>query len=310
MKYKTAGSLRTALEHRLLDASRKTGLPLTRLRKAVVFERILARLVRAAGDQWVLKGAVALEFRRKVQTRTTKDLDLGYQRATGDVQGTLQDAARMDLHDGFVFSVERASEVSDDDPGAVRFLVRAEMAGRTFEEIRVDVAFTDPLVGRPEQVRGPGFLGFAGIAAPVIPALPLEQHVAEKVHAYTRTYGRGKLSTRSKDLIDLVLIGSFARFEAHRLRKALEEIFAARGTQALPLALPAPPSGWRTSYRRMAVEVGLDEDLLAGHRLAARLLDPVLAGTVKGTKWNPATLSWNRALVRRRRRAAPVKRST
>ncbi len=310
MKYKTAGTMRTALEHRLLEVSKKTGLPLTRLRKAVVFERILARLVRAAGGQWVLKGAVALEFRRKVQTRATKDLDLGYRRTEGDVLGTLREAARLDLRDSFVFSVERASEVSDHDPGAVRFLVRAEMAGRTFEEIRVDVAFADPLVGKPEQVRGPGLLGFAGIAAPIIPTLPLEQHVAEKVHAYTRTYGGGKSSTRPKDLIDLVLIGSFARFEARRLRKALEEIFAARGTHALPLALPTPSSDWRTSYRRMAAEVGLDGDLFAGHKLAARLVDPVLAGVVEGTTWNPVTFSWNRAPVRGKRRAAHVSRSS
>lgn len=81
MKYDTPGALRMALERRLLETSKQTRLPLTRLRKAVVFERMLARLVRADGERWVLKGAVALEFRTGGQTRATKDLDLGYERA-------------------------------------------------------------------------------------------------------------------------------------------------------------------------------------------------------------------------------------
>ncbi len=183
-----------------MDHSRHSGLPLSRLRKAVAFERMLARLVRANGDRWVLKGAVALELRGTRQTRTTKDLDLGYALAEDDALATLREAARRDLEDGFVFSVERASGISEDDPGGVRFSVRAEMAGRTFEEMRVDVALGDPLVGTPEKLEGPGWLAFAGIKTPVIPALPLEQHIAEKVHAYTgltegRTPGRRIWST-------------------------------------------------------------------------------------------------------------------
>jgi len=294
VKYRTPGALRMALERRLLDISKQKGLPLTRLRKAVVFERLLARLVRTDGGRWVLKGAVALEFRKWVQTRTTKDLDIGSARATGDALAMLRAAAGHDIRDGFVFVVERASEISEDDPGAVRFLVRAELAGRTFEEIRVDVAFGDPIIGKPERVKGPGLLEFAGIPAPVIPTLPLEQHVAEKVHAYTRTYGEGQPSSRSKDLVDLVLIGSFARLDARRLRKALEEIFASRATHALPAVLPEPPAGWRPSYRRWADAVGLDSDIRVGHSRAARLVDPVLGDSVKGAKWDPAASTWRR----------------
>ena len=48
-----------------------------RLRKAVVFDRLLARLVAAAGDRWVLKGALAPDYRLGPGTRTTKDVDLG-----------------------------------------------------------------------------------------------------------------------------------------------------------------------------------------------------------------------------------------
>jgi hypothetical protein len=55
------GRFRTALEARLKTAqSEHSGL--SRLRKRVVFERLLARLNVVAPDGWVLKGGFALEL--------------------------------------------------------------------------------------------------------------------------------------------------------------------------------------------------------------------------------------------------------
>lgn len=44
MTYRTPQALRTALEERLLTQSETTGVALDRLRRRVVFERVLARL--------------------------------------------------------------------------------------------------------------------------------------------------------------------------------------------------------------------------------------------------------------------------
>lgn len=63
MRYGTAGAFRQALEQRLLDRSRTRDVSLIRLRKTVAFDRLLARLVQAAPGRWVLKGALALDFR-------------------------------------------------------------------------------------------------------------------------------------------------------------------------------------------------------------------------------------------------------
>lgn len=63
MKYATANAFRTALEQRLLTTSLESGIKLAQLRKLVVFERFLARLIAVAPDRWVLKGAVALYYR-------------------------------------------------------------------------------------------------------------------------------------------------------------------------------------------------------------------------------------------------------
>jgi Mn-dependent DtxR family transcriptional regulator len=54
----------------------------------------------------------------------------------------------------------------------------------------------------------------------------LEQHVPEKLHAYTGTFGHDEReSTRVKDLVDLVLISESAEIDAKRLRHALATTF-------------------------------------------------------------------------------------
>lgn len=74
----------------------------------------------------------------------------------------------------------------------------------------------------PERLGSPDLPGFAEIAPVEIPTptLPLEQHVAKQVHASTRTYAGSHASTRTKDLIDLILIALLFAFQATRLGRA------------------------------------------------------------------------------------------
>jgi hypothetical protein len=62
MQYHSPAAFRAALEARLKD-EQTTEAGLSRLRKRVTFERLLARLVAVAPDAWVLKGGFALELR-------------------------------------------------------------------------------------------------------------------------------------------------------------------------------------------------------------------------------------------------------
>ena len=61
MKYANSSAFRRALEDRLRAQSLKTGAPFVRLRKMVAFDRLLARLIAAQADAWVLKGGLALQ---------------------------------------------------------------------------------------------------------------------------------------------------------------------------------------------------------------------------------------------------------
>lgn len=169
----------------------------------------------------------------------------------------------VDLGDFFNFEVRRTSRL-DRAVGfqATRYTVAAELAGRPFERFPVDVAFEKQSATPPEWLRPSDSLGFAGLDAPEIPVVALEQHVAEKLHAYTRTYGSERHdSTRTKDLIDLVLIGDLAALDGRRLRLALEDVFR------------------------------LLDDLAAGHAEAAAFLNPALSETSIG-RWDPRAKRW------------------
>jgi hypothetical protein len=82
-----------ALEDRLLIRPNETDISLDRLRRRVVFERVIARLLAAEPGRWVIKGGMAMEVRLGDEARLTKDLDLG-------LRDEVRSAAELD-HDPY-----------------------------------------------------------------------------------------------------------------------------------------------------------------------------------------------------------------
>ena len=74
MKYETPTALRGALEDRFRLQAKESAIPIDRLRRRVMFERIIARLEHAEPGLWVLKGGMALEVRLQDDARLTKDI--------------------------------------------------------------------------------------------------------------------------------------------------------------------------------------------------------------------------------------------
>jgi hypothetical protein len=90
-----------------------------------------------------------------------------------------------------------------------------------------------------ERLTTPDILAFAGIEPVTVAAIPLELHVAEKLHAYTRTYEGSRLSTRAKDLVDLALIAELSPLKATLL-----------GTRSRPPSLAATPTQYPAGFHR------------------------------------------------------------
>ena len=115
-------------------------------------------------------------------------------------------AALVRLPDFFVFEVGEAMLTLDQAPeGGARFPVDARLDGRSFVKFHVDLGAGDEVLEPLDEITGEDWLGFADITPIAVPALSVEQHWAEKLHAYTRPR-EGRTNTRVKDLIDLVLL--------------------------------------------------------------------------------------------------------
>lgn len=292
MTYDSGESFRRALEDRLRVQSLETGVPLVRLRKMVIFDRFLARLMQDPPDAWVLKGGLALQLRLGNRARTTKDIDVLLTAPYPDIHQALVRVALLDVGDWFQFEVERpATELVIGAMGEARFHVRGLIDGRRFETFHIDVGWGDLLVEPVENLATPALLAFADIPPTEVPCYPLTQQIAEKAHAYTRPHLAGE-SSRVKDLVDILLMAGIRQMDGRVLYQALQATFNARKTHALPLNLPDPPSTWSAPFRRLAEETGLGYRALTEAGDAARgFLDPVLHGEATGT-WDPMVWSW------------------
>ena len=238
----------------------------------MAFDRLLARMFdpsQPVRDGWVLKSGYALEMRFHM-ARSTKDLDLTVRTAQGAVVDStslrerLQLAASIELPDFFTFIVgEAMAELNQAPEGGARFPVDARLDGRTFVKFHVDLGVGDAVLEPVESVEGEDWLGFAGIPAVVVPALSVEQHWAEKLHAYTRP--RETPNSRVRDLVDLVLILEHETPATERVRAAVDITFQRRGTHTVPDVVPGPPSGWAKPFAALAADCGLDGRLSTAH---------------------------------------------
>jgi len=277
MKYDSASAFRMALEERLRTESLNTGEALSRLRKTVAFDRLLARLLEGEPDVWVLKGGLALQLRIQDRARTTRDIDLHTRERAETALDLLVSSALIDLGDHFRFEVSRPPGM--DTP--LRCAVRAPLAGRAFESFHVDLGCEEERIGAVSHLRVTPLLEFADIPAVEFPCFPLGQHLAEKVHALVRPRG-GRDNSRVKDLVDIVLIAETSRVDTVELAAALAATFGADPGCALPPRLPDPPRAWEPQYRALARDLALLASTLdEGVAVARVLIDPVLRCTAR-----------------------------
>jgi hypothetical protein len=232
-----------------------------------------------ARDRWALKGGFALETILGGRARVSVDMDADHLWGAEAARVDLQRAAIAEVNDHFGFALTGTEELRAGSVAlAVRYKLESSLAGRVFEPLQVDVSIDapDPWDARP--ARRPGLLTEVGLAPIEVWLVPLERQVAEKLHAYTRTYASGG-TTRARDLVDLLLIREHVRLDPEELRGAIQHVFDRRATHAVPERLPLPARGLAVAYRREAEQVKLVSRIEDAHRLLADWLDPVLAGT-------------------------------
>ncbi|MXW76782.1 MAG: nucleotidyl transferase AbiEii/AbiGii toxin family protein [Acidimicrobiaceae bacterium] len=288
MRYADPEAFRAALEDRLRPVS--TGAQdLSRRRRIVAFDRLLARLAVADHQAWILKGGAALEFRMPEQARSTRDIDLALASDLESADRLLQDLEGDPFGDYFSFRVTRRRELSDlPDRGlVVRLSLKALLGSRVFEHFVVDVVGGERMPATVERVELGRGLGFADLPVVEMAVIDLRTHWAEKLSAYLRRYD-DRPNTRVKDLVDLVLLVEHDLEPDDRLRVAVEETFARR-SQHLPLSeLPSMADSWALPYAEMASDLGLTtvaasdaHDLIESFWRRAQSAGPSTAGGIQ-----------------------------
>lgn len=259
MSYDTPEALRQALEHRLNSQSRESGVSIDRLRRRVIFERVVARLAHAEPDSWVLKGGMALELRLHDRARVTKDIDLGLRGSIGggaELQERLVEALSIDpFDDHFALSAGPVTEMRPDGGGHLtwRSSVAASLAGRRFGGLKLDVSPRAHELDRTDVLPLSNSLAFAEIAAPSVEVVDVNRHAAEKLHAMARDFG-DRENSRVRDLLDIVLLVESDLLDRERASAAVQQVWLERDDALPPAALPEFPASWHQRYEDLAAD--------------------------------------------------------
>jgi len=245
-------AFRAQLLVRLRNEAQARGVSAQRLQQRVAFERFLVRL--EASGEWVLKGGFALELRYGWHNRPTKDIDL---RVTAPLHEAIVELraqiAVTGIPDHFSFELGvSARELQGAPGGALRVPILARLDGEKFASFHIDISSGDALVATPHMIEGSDLMDFAGVRLLRFPIYPVEQHLAEKLHAYTLP--RDDANTRVKDFVDLLTIASLEAVSGDLLAASVRATFDIRKTHDLPAHLPEPPDAWIGPFAKLTTE--------------------------------------------------------
>lgn len=260
--FKSSIDFRKSLESRLFAMSYKSGEDLQRIRRKMAFDRFLARVFYKENPLFLLKGGYAMEL-RIARARSTKDIDLTYLHNFKNAENILselifddlQQIANIDLHDFFSYQIGLSQKDLVNAPyGGFRYPILSLIANKSFVKFHIDIAL-DVTPDYTENIKGFDWLEFCGINAPNILIVSVPQQFAEKLHAYTLP---NRNNSRTKDLIDLILLLNIKKTNIKEFRSALEKVFKIRNTHVLPSHLESPPNTWEKQFSYMAKECSIN----------------------------------------------------
>jgi predicted nucleotidyltransferase component of viral defense system len=277
----------------MTNAARDAGFVARRIHLVVAIDRLLARLLEAAPEQWVVKGGYANQLRRPDEARFTEDLDLKIDAAIEMAPELLASGFAVDLSDDFSYEVASSPTSLEGPPGGgLRFVVVARLAGTELVRFKVDVSAADVVVGDFESCFSDPIVERLGFPRSRFPVYPVNQHFAEKLHALTLP--RDVENTRARDLVDLAWFVRHYSFRSEALAVACIATFERRATHQWPPVIDVPPDSWTRAYGVWRAELDLAEPTPAAAASALRsFLEPVYFG-VAGLSWDPAAQEWRR----------------
>lgn len=282
--YSTWTATDKAIKATARTLSKEQGRDFHTLIRVAYFDRFLSRVFdESQGNHWVLKGGSGM-LARVPDTRATKDVDLTTSAMSiDDAERALIEAAANDIGDHVVIRHRDSRPIVDNDvqPDVtgrrITFEMRDAQTLKPIHTIPVDLVVEDGLIGRTEVV-DPASRVMPSKGLPTAPyrLYPLVDQIADKASA-TMLRFNGRPSTRTKDLVDLVVIARTQTVDIDQMKPAIAARFAAR-REPIPPRFTVP-DGWTAPYSRMAKAVpachGL-EDVLDAEKLVGTFLAPTI----------------------------------
>lgn len=295
-------ALRASLNSLLKNEALRRGVSVELVRKQYIFTVFFRRVFARENTEWMLLGGNALLIRTG-GGRFTQDIDLA--RASGwespeALLTELRELVADDPADDFRFEVAKVHEHDRTDAYGYRIAtskvrVRSFLGAVPFEPFSIDVSVRRHVDGPVDRIAPKPVIDHPSLKdLPVIPTVPVENHLADKICAMYKPHETG-VSTRYRDLADIVRIIKDLRFDAGRLDRLLEHESERRRIQR-PGALTSPGRTWSTEYERAAREfaefpVEL-RSLEASLAYASGCLADVLAQHRRTGIWDPDAQAW------------------
>ncbi|MHB8806491.1 MAG: nucleotidyl transferase AbiEii/AbiGii toxin family protein [Anaerolineaceae bacterium] len=293
MIYENGTAFRQALEQHLKNIYIEKGIPISRLRKTIAFERFLSRLIEFNPTIWILKGGLSMELRLGQYARTTKDIDLLALEKPGQIYNLLVNSCRADCGDYFSFYIEKPVNESFENSTGTRYNLEARLDGRLFEQFHIDVGVKDILIEPPDLLKMSSFLDFARIDSVIVPCYSIHQQIAEKFHAITRTYSSGE-SSRVKDLVDILALASVSKLDLEKLQRAVILTFNRRNSHPIPTETVGIEPVYQKTFINLASQVKLRFYRIEDANDALNSLFLPVISNKDALIWNPEKFIWEK----------------
>lgn len=290
-RYQSAQALRRALK----DHAKNKGFLDGHL-ESWLRDRFLCRVFYLKDHSpWVLKGGTGM-LARVPDARATTDLDIF--RAGVSIEEALADLIKVceiDLNDFCRFQYVKSEELvaTDAQPHLVgcRVLFDAFFGVAEPVRIKVDLTVVDSDSYPAELIEPLNRISLQGIVSTPYRIYQVSDQIADKVFAIISKYG-GKESTRTKDLIDLVIIAVSQSLNRGHLRDSLERQRDSRGSSLGVIFMP--PDSFQRIYERDVKKMPVHVELHT-YKRGVELLNSMLDLTNQipiDFFWNPEKLVW------------------
>jgi predicted nucleotidyltransferase component of viral defense system len=231
MKKREIKDLGASVRARLMNIARETKRDFDAILLQYFQERFLYRLsISPFRSDFILKGALLFLVYEMPFLRPTKDVDFLVRSKSRDnvtIKNMIQDIARIDVEDGVRFlpeSVSLESVMEDADYKGLRVKLKGSL-DKARKTLQIDIAFGDVLVAGPVEMEFPLLLDDQPVLR--LKVYSKESTVAEKFQSLVKL---NILSSRMKDIYDILFLASHQPFQMHLLRNAIAKTFNRRGT--------------------------------------------------------------------------------